>query len=117
MDYSTSDAAKRYKPAEAMTGPFALHLIKQSALDKADGTQDLAVFDNACGTGVLTSEVYETLSPAAQKRLNIVCGDFSAEMVRSVQERIEQSGWTGATAKVVDAQVDSYQWHRALADR
>ena len=111
MDWKSSDIAQRYKAAEAMTGPFALHLIQQCGLhvdiDTTNGanSEEIVVLDNACGTGVVTYNIYNTLSPAAKEKLEIVCGDFSPGMVKSVQERIELSGWQGATAKVIDAQV------------
>ena len=105
MDWKSSDIARQYKAAESMTGPFALCLIRQSGIDKVDGTQDLVVLDNACGTGVLTSLLYEHIPAAAKPRLQVVCGDFASGMVESVKERIAQSGWTNATAKIMDAQV------------
>ena len=105
MNWQNPEIAKQYKPGEALTGPFALHLIKQSGLDRADGSKKLVVLDNACGTGIVTVLLYETLSPAAKANLEVVAGDFSPAMVQSVQARIEQSGWKGASSKVVDAQV------------
>ncbi|RPD58600.1 S-adenosyl-L-methionine-dependent methyltransferase [Lentinus tigrinus ALCF2SS1-7] len=104
MDWQNPDIAKQYKAGEVVTSPFALHLIQQCGLDRADGSSELVVLDNACGTGVVTLNLYEALSPAAKTRLQVVCGDFSPGMVKSVQERIDQSGWAGASAKVVDAQ-------------
>ncbi|KAI0690394.1 S-adenosyl-L-methionine-dependent methyltransferase, partial [Cerioporus squamosus] len=104
MDWQRPDIAKKYMAGEALTGPFALQLIRQCGLDHADGSEELVVLDNACGTGVVTLKIYETLPPAAKARLQVVCGDFSPGMVKSVQERIEQAGWTGASAKLVDAQ-------------
>ncbi|TFK81140.1 S-adenosyl-L-methionine-dependent methyltransferase [Polyporus arcularius HHB13444] len=104
MEWQSPDIAKKYKAGEVLTGPFALHAIRQSGLDKADGSEELVVLDNACGTGVVTLNLYETLSPAAKAKLEVLCGDFSPGMVKSVQERIEQNGWTGASAKPVDAQ-------------
>ena len=105
MDWQSTDIANKYRAAEVITGPFAHHLVKQCELDRADGSQKLVILDNACGTGVVTLNLYETLSPAAKANLHVVCGDFSPGMVKSVQERIEQNGWVGASAKVVDAQV------------
>ncbi|KAI0718702.1 S-adenosyl-L-methionine-dependent methyltransferase [Cerioporus squamosus] len=104
MDWQSPDIAKKYKAGEAITSPFALHLIRQCGLDHADGNEELVVLDNACGTGVVTLNIYETLPPAAKARLHVICGDFSPGMVKSVQERIEQDGWTSASAKLIDAQ-------------
>ena len=105
MDWKSSDIAARYKAAEAMTGPFALHLIKQCGLDHADGTTDVAAFDNACGTGVVTANLYQHVHAAAQARMSVLCGDFAPAMVESVQQRIKESGWTNAQAQVLDATV------------
>ena len=69
MDWKSPDIAKKYKAGEALTGPFALHLIRQCALDRADGSSELVILDNACGTGVATLNLYETLSPAAKAKL------------------------------------------------
>ncbi|KAI0741771.1 S-adenosyl-L-methionine-dependent methyltransferase [Daedaleopsis nitida] len=104
MDWKSSDIAQRYKTIGVITGPFGLHLVKQCGFERADGSEQLVVLDNACGTGVVTLNLYSTLSPAAKANIEAVCGDFSPGMVKSVQERIEENGWTGATAKVVDAQ-------------
>ena len=88
-----------------MTGPFARHLVEQCGLHHADGTEDIIALDNACGTGVVTVNIYDAVPAAAKPRLSVICGDFSPSMVESVQARIEQSGWTNATTKVLDAQV------------
>ncbi|KAI0794181.1 S-adenosyl-L-methionine-dependent methyltransferase [Fomes fomentarius] len=104
MDWHNPEVAKRYQAAEALTGPFALDLIKQCGLDQADGSMKLIVLDNACGTGVVTLNLYAALSPAARENLELVSGDVSPSMVKSVQGRIERNGWKGATSTVVDAQ-------------
>ncbi|KAI0699905.1 S-adenosyl-L-methionine-dependent methyltransferase [Cerioporus squamosus] len=104
MNYEDPEGVKKYRAkAEALTSPFALHLIRECGLDRADGSSELVILDNACGTGAVTVKLYETLSPAAKAKLQVVCGDLSPSMVKSVQERIEESGWAGASAKVVDA--------------
>ncbi|RPD55703.1 S-adenosyl-L-methionine-dependent methyltransferase [Lentinus tigrinus ALCF2SS1-7] len=104
MDWQDPETAKKYKEkAETLTGPFALQLVRQCGLDRVDGSSELVILDNACGTGIVTHHIYETLSPAAKAKLQVVCGDLSPWMVKSVQERIGQNGWAGASAKVVDA--------------
>ena len=54
MDWKSPDIAKKYKAGEALTGPFALHLIRQCALDRADGSEELVILDNAPQTIPLT---------------------------------------------------------------
>ncbi len=106
MNYEDPEGVKKYRnKAEALTSPFAQYLIQQCGLDRADGSSELVILDNACGTAVVTLNLYETLSPAAKAKLQVVCGDLSPEMVKSVQERIEESRWAGASARVVDAWV------------
>lgn len=100
MDWHDNpEVAKRYQAAEALTGPFALDLIKQCSLDQADGSKKRIVLDNACGTGVVTLNLYAALSPAARENLKLISGDVSPSMVKSVQGRIEQNGWKGATSR------------------
>ena len=106
MDWGDPNTAKKYRDkAEALTGPFALQLVRQCGLDSADGSKELVILDNACGTGIVTHHIYGVLSPAAKAKLQVVCGDLSPWMVKSVQARIEENGWAGASAKIVDAWV------------
>ncbi|KAL0256462.1 hypothetical protein SLS55_008857 [Diplodia seriata] len=105
MDWKDPNVAKKYKPGESMTGPFALPLIKQAGLDDSlTGSDDLVTLDNACGTGILTVHLYNTLPEHAKDRLNHTCGDISQGMVDMVQSRIKENGWKGATSRILDAQ-------------
>jgi len=104
-DYWTNaNAAQLYKDRERLTGSIARCLIQQVGLLQAQ-KGPLIVLDNACGTGVLSSLLYEMLDESAKERLQLTCGDFSEAMVQSTQQRIINSGWKGAKAQVVDAQV------------
>ena len=77
MDWGDPDTAKKYRDkAEALTGPFALHLVRQCGLDSADGSKELVILNNACGTGIVTHHIYEILSPAAKAKLQV--GGISA---------------------------------------
>jgi ubiquinone/menaquinone biosynthesis C-methylase UbiE len=96
--------AQRYKAAERITAAFARRLIQQVGLLEVD-SGPLIVFDNACGTGVVSVKLYEMLDENAKERLQLVCGDFSESMVQSTQQRITDSRWSGAKAQMVDAQV------------
>lgn len=97
-------AANLYEQAEQFTKPYAVALVKQAGLTapRSNGSP-LVIFDNACGTGVVSSVLHgvEGLS----KDLELTCGDTSEPMVKYVQQKIHDKGWSGATAKVVDAQV------------
>ena len=105
MDWKSEEFAKQYSAAEAMTGPFGLHLLQQCGLDRADGSEDIVLFDNATGTGIVLKHLYDVLSSAAKSRLQVVAGDISPSMIQAVQGRIEGNGWEHVTAKVIDATV------------
>lgn len=94
-----------YKKAEKVTGPHARLLLEQAGLREAPGP--LVVLDNACGTGVVSSLLYDSdlLGTSAKENLQVTCGDFSEVMVQAVRERINGSNWKGANAQLVDAQV------------
>ncbi|RPD58593.1 hypothetical protein L226DRAFT_614642 [Lentinus tigrinus ALCF2SS1-7] len=55
-------------------GPFALQLVGQRVLDRADGCSELVIIDNACGTGIVTYHIYETSPIAKAKRLCLRSG-------------------------------------------
>ena len=101
---SLSHVVRLGKMSESFTGPPARRLIQQAGLLQTTNGP-LVVLDNACGTGVVSSLMYEMLDEDAKERLQLTCGDFSQGMVQSVQQRIVDSGWKGAKAQVVDAQV------------
>ena len=105
MDWTSKEFAERYGPAEAMTGPFGRHLLTQCGLDRADGSEDIVLLDNATGTGIDLVHLYDVLPQAAKERLQVVAGDISPAMIESAKARIEKNGWQGITAQVVDATV------------
>jgi len=102
--WKDSNVAQVYKGGERLTGPPAKRLIQQVGLLQAE-SGPLVVLDSACGTGVVSSQLYEMLDESDKERLQLTCGDFSEGMVQSVQQRIIDNGWKGAKAQVVDAQV------------
>lgn len=92
------------KWGETVTGPSARRLIEQAGLlEPSEGP--LVIFDNACGTGVVTSLLHETLVGSAKERLEITSGDISQRAVDAVQQRITHNGWQRTIAKIVDGQV------------
>ena len=94
-----------YRGVVAVTGPPGRHLIKQAKLLEPSNDGSLVILDNACGTGVITSLLYEMLGDGEREKLQVICGDFSEGMVNAVQEMIETCGWKGAKAQLIDAQV------------
>jgi ubiquinone/menaquinone biosynthesis C-methylase UbiE len=102
--FKNTHVAQLYKTSERFTRPHARRLIQQVGLLQMDETPSI-VLDSACGTGVVSSLLYEMLNENAKETLQLVCGDFSEAMVQSVQQRIVESEWKGAKAQVVDARV------------
>ncbi|PIL27793.1 hypothetical protein GSI_10946 [Ganoderma sinense ZZ0214-1] len=103
VDWTNKEFAEKYGPAEAMTGPFGRHLLTQCGIDRADGSEDIVLLDNATGTGIVLVHLYDVVPPAAKARLQVVAGDISAAMIEFAKARIEKNGWQGITAQVVDA--------------
>ena len=103
MDWKSEEFAKQYSAAEAMTGPFGLHLLQQCGLDRADDHKDIVLFDNATGTGIVLEHLYSVLPLKAKSRLQVLAGDLSPSMLSVVQERIKENGWEGVHTKLVDA--------------
>jgi len=104
----------KFKFLEMITGPSAQQLIHQAGLFGV--TQGpLVVLDNACGSGIVTSLLYQNLDASAKERLGLTCGDVAQEMVAVIQQRITDNNWEGATTRIVDAQntglPDSYFTH------
>ena len=103
-DWHNPKTAELYQRAEAATGPFARAVIKQSGLpDYPSSAGPLVVFDNACGTGAVTAQLYDIVG--SDKGMRVTCGDTAEGMIRYVEKRIERDGWIGAEAKIIDAVV------------
>ncbi|MCJ1468540.1 hypothetical protein MMC07_007169 [Pseudocyphellaria aurata] len=108
MDQMWSDPkiASKYRGAEQITATFAKCLLVQAGLpsEQASGPETpLIVLDNACGTGMVSESLWETLDERARKDLQLVCGDISEGMVKHVEKKIEEQGSLGAVARVLDA--------------
>lgn len=101
--YKQQDFAARYKIAEQVTGPFAEALVDMSGV-VGSTKKPLVVFDNACGTGIISSVLRQKLDTETQKNWRLTCGDFSEAMVEFTKTMIEAESWTNAEAKLVNAQ-------------
>lgn len=99
------NVGERYKGAERVTSPFARSLIQQAGLLQAGDKTPLVILDNACGTGVVTAQLYDMVDEDRRAEMQVICGDFSESMLSSVRQRIEENGWKGASAQLVDGQV------------
>ncbi|KAI9720441.1 MAG: hypothetical protein M1812_002947 [Candelaria pacifica] len=103
--YNDPKINKQYKAtAEKLTGYYATALISQAGLLSSKGNEPLVVLDNACGSGIVSSLLYATLNESSKNHLKLTCGDVSEMFVKSVSERIQEEGWKGAEARIVDMQ-------------
>jgi ubiquinone/menaquinone biosynthesis C-methylase UbiE len=107
MSFADPKIAEIYKSAEKLTGQYAKLLLEQAGINSTR-EDALTILDDACGTGVVSSQLYELLGNSAKEKLELVCGDISAPMIQYTSDRIEKSGWKGARAQVFDAQVLLY---------
>lgn len=92
-----------YKIAEKITRLFAQDLVDLSGLIRSP-LSPLVVLDNACGTGVISIAIHDTLQSQASDSWELTCGDISPGLVNQVQQKIDQEGWQNTKAIVVDAQ-------------
>lgn len=98
---------KHYEIGEKVTGQFAQSLLEQSGMIKdANATPEkpLVVFDNACGTGAVSSLLSQQLNEGVKKNWQLTCGDISESMLNYTRRRLQREGWQNALVKVVDAQ-------------
>ena len=103
-DWSALDVVTNYhNEVEPLNSGCALPLLEQSGILSQE--KELVVIDNACGTGGLSSALYQNLSAEQQDRLQLICGDSAEGMVEFVKRRINDNGWKGAEARVILVQV------------
>jgi ubiquinone/menaquinone biosynthesis C-methylase UbiE len=96
-----------YKTGERVTGQFAQSLIDQSGLvtdADANPEKSLVVFDNACGTGVVSSLLHQQLNEKVKRNMQLTCGDISEGMLAYTRSRLQREGWQNTEVKIVDAQ-------------
>ncbi|KAK7952287.1 uncharacterized protein PG986_008015 [Apiospora aurea] len=74
--------------------------------DKQEGrVEPFALFDSACGTGLITGLLQKQASPAVLRESRFVCADLNANLVDIVKWRAAADGWEGTVeTAVVDAQ-------------
>ncbi|KAF7364276.1 Methyltransf-25 domain-containing protein [Mycena sanguinolenta] len=94
--FSAADMAKM----EEITGVPAKIMLVQSGLLPTP-PQNAKVLDNACGSGVLTSLLFDAIGNSTDTA--VVCGDLKEHMANSAWERIKANGWN-AEATVADSQ-------------
>lgn len=109
--WSDPQVASKYRGAEQITGVFAKFLLLQAGLPDAHASEPKKppiVLDNACGTGVVSENLWEMLDEHAKEELQLLCGDISEGMVGHIKKKIEEKGWHGADARVLDAMVCTF---------
>ncbi|GKZ84406.1 hypothetical protein AnigIFM56816_009733 [Aspergillus niger] len=102
--YLTPAFVSRYHLAEKLTGVFVAPLVQHSGILSTPSNKPLAVFDNACGLGIVSSYLNSTLPEDVKRHWTLTCGDITELMVEYTKLRIEREGWVNAEAKVVDSQ-------------
>ncbi|KAL5336229.1 S-adenosyl-L-methionine-dependent methyltransferase [Aspergillus crustosus] len=102
--FMSKDFASTYKLAEQLTGAFGGPLIDQSGIALDQLKEPPTVFDNACGTGIISSCLNSKLSDQIRQKWKLTCGDFSEGMVGYTKQRAIDEGWRNAEVKLVDAQ-------------
>ncbi|KAK7969409.1 S-adenosyl-L-methionine-dependent methyltransferase [Apiospora saccharicola] len=67
--------------------------------------EPFALFDNACGTGLIAGLLQKRVLPAVLRESRFVCADLNANLVDIVKWRAERDGWQGTVeTAVADAQ-------------
>ncbi|KAJ5273206.1 hypothetical protein N7478_008331 [Penicillium angulare] len=98
---------KQYELGEKVTGVFGQALVDQTdvvAHSKSHQEHPLVALDNACGTGVVSSILQNSLDDEVKAKMQLTCADFSQGMLEYTRRRIEREGWVNADVKHVDAQ-------------
>ncbi|KIX05379.1 uncharacterized protein Z518_06251 [Rhinocladiella mackenziei CBS 650.93] len=96
--WDSEEFAKVYGSAEKLTGTFAQMLVEEAKLNQVSDAEELVILDEACGTGIVSVKLMETLSDKAKENLDLTCADFADPMVDYVGKRIQSAGWKNAKA-------------------
>ncbi|KAJ5666850.1 Acetylaranotin bis-thiomethyltransferase [Penicillium macrosclerotiorum] len=97
----------QYKTGEHITGRFAQILLDQTGMvadSKTTPDRSLVVFDNACGTAVVSHILHRELDDTVKSRWKLTCGDTSPGMLKWAKSRMENENWQNTEVKLVDAQ-------------
>ncbi|EAW13614.1 class I SAM-dependent methyltransferase [Aspergillus clavatus NRRL 1] len=94
--------ASRYDFGSRISTLFAEELVQKSGI--AQSQKPLLVFDDACGTGAVSSTLHRTLDDETTRGWQLTCGDVSEAMVEVSKQKMNKEGWRNAEVKVVDAQ-------------
>ncbi|RAK88252.1 UbiE/COQ5 family methyltransferase [Aspergillus costaricaensis CBS 115574] len=95
-------SASRYMSGSRISNLFAEELVEKSGIAWFGG-KPLAVFDDACGTGAVSSALHRRLSDEITCNWQLTCGDISEAMVEVSKQKMVEEGWRNAEVRVVDA--------------
>ncbi|KAJ7097147.1 S-adenosyl-L-methionine-dependent methyltransferase [Mycena belliarum] len=98
-DFSKLSSEDNVRMEEITSLPARAMLAQAGLLPSAP--EGALVLDNACGTAIVTSLLFDALGKTSD--LRVVCGDLEEAMVKTTAERIAHNGWN-AEARVADAQ-------------
>jgi ubiquinone/menaquinone biosynthesis C-methylase UbiE len=102
--WSDPNTTSKYSFADGTTGPPCLLLLQQAGLAPSTGKEDLVIIDQACGGGITSQILWETLGDEGKRIATLKCGDFSEGMVASAKSRMDRLGWgQKGSAEVIDA--------------
>ncbi|CAJ0541541.1 Ff.00g081020.m01.CDS01 [Fusarium sp. VM40] len=82
------------------------HLVKPLRLQMGITQQTstpVTFLDNACGSGVLTEAVQQTLPKDVLEKSTFVCADAADGMVSVAKKRLDIGGWVNTEVKKLDA--------------
>ncbi|KAL2872351.1 gliotoxin thiomethyltransferase [Aspergillus lucknowensis] len=100
--YTSKGYGDIYKIAETFTAVFGRVLINQSSIVSYPSPP--VVFDNGCGTGIISSLLHSILGDQVRQRWELTCGDVAEAMVEYTRQRAKDEGWQNVEVKVADAQ-------------
>lgn len=96
--------ADHHAIGKLVSGPPARKLVEKALLVGSDLSSPFKIFDSAAGTGMVIESILED-SSIDLTGATLLAGDISAEMISSVQAKIDKDEkWKNVTAKVIDAQ-------------
>ncbi|EAW16454.1 class I SAM-dependent methyltransferase [Aspergillus fischeri NRRL 181] len=97
------ESTSQYEVGSRISTLFAEELVKQSGIAQFS-QKPLVIFDNACGTGAVSSALHRTLKDETTRSWQLTCGDISEAMVEATKQKMNKEGWRNAEVKVVDSQ-------------
>ena len=93
--------------AETATSVPARAMLEKCGLLPSPPTNAI-ILDNACGAGIVTACLCESLDDSQRNALTVVCGDIDQTMVDLTSQRVRENVWKVQVERL-DAQAVSYQ--------